>query len=84
MRLSSSGEEDRRHPYNRYVKHHGPDGPTAAYLSTLRVSNCPGCGRVQYTVGGKPVRCPKCVRPVKVIGPPTVPMRMKTRRGRRV
>ena len=82
--MVGSSEGDGRHPYVRYVKRHGPDGPEAEYLSTLRVANCPGCGRLQYTVEGKPVMCPKCVAPAKVIAHPTAPMRMKTRRGRRV
>jgi len=81
------GTRNVRHPYDEYVT--GRDakrltGPAAEYLEELRVSNCPHCGRVQYTKRGAPMVCPACIEATDMIVRPTVPMRLKTRRGRRV
>ena len=81
------GTRNVRHPYDEYVT--GRDtkrltGPAAEYLSELRVSNCPRCGRVQHTKRGEPMVCPLCIDPRDMIERPSMPMSMKTRRGRRV
>ena len=74
------------HPYDEYVT--GRDakrltGPAADYLRELRETNCPHCGRVQYTKRGESMVCPACINASDTVERPSVPMGMKTRRGRR-
>jgi len=76
-----------RHPYDRYVTGRGAravTGPAADYLNQLRASNCPRCGRGQYTLRGEPMVCPACLKASDMVERPSMPMGMKTRRGRRV
>jgi len=45
-----------------------------AYVEGLRPVNCPGCGRLLFTPAGKAMPCVRCVRPVKVVEEPSIPM----------
>lgn len=54
-----------------------------AYIDKLRVSNCVGCGRVQYTPGGKPMRCPRCMGKKGTVDRPSIPMRAQTEMAQR-
>jgi hypothetical protein len=44
------------------------------YMKGLRVSNCPGCGRTQWTPRGEPMMCPACMGARGTMDRPSVPM----------
>lgn len=64
-----------KHPLEVYRDRGGHDSKVLLYLGTFRVSNCPGCGGVQHTPRGEPVRCPKCTGRHGSLTKPSVPMR---------
>jgi hypothetical protein len=81
------GTRNVRHPYDEYVTGRAAKrltGPAADYLADLRASNCPRCGRGQYTKRGEPMVCPACIEAADMVERPSMPMGMKTRRGRKV
>lgn len=65
----------------RRAAKHNPE--LAAYLNTLRLSNCPGCGHVQYTVGGKPITCPRCAGRKGTVDEPSLPLEAARRKPER-
>jgi len=72
------------HPATTWIRFRGTNKGLVEYLDRLRQTNCPCCGRVQYTPRAEPMPCPTCVGGKESLAGPLVPMRMKTRRGRRV
>lgn len=81
--MARSGDGDGRHPLTRYQRKHGEGGMFEEYVGKLRVSNCPSCGRVQYTPRGEPMMCPKCTSGKESLARPSVPMQLRGRRRRR-
>ena len=68
------------HPAFHWQEVEGTSEELIAYLDGLRQSNCPDCGRAQYTPRGEPMHCPKCTTGAEAISKPSVPMQMKGRR----
>lgn len=52
------------------------------YMAGLRVSNCPGCGRTQWTARGEPMMCPECTGRRGTVDQPTVPLHRQPGTGR--
>lgn len=44
------------------------------YIARLRVSNCPGCKRIQWTPRGEPMMCPQCTGKRGTVEQASVPM----------
>jgi len=58
------------------------DPGLTAYMAGLRVSNCPGCGRTQWTPRGEPMMCPACTGRRGTVDQPTVPLSRQPGTGR--
>jgi hypothetical protein len=81
---ADGGRRGYEHTGTVWIRFRGTNQALAEYLDHLRQTNCPGCGRVQFTPRGEAMPCPVCVAGKKSLERPAVPMAMKTRRGRRV